>query len=307
MATVTVAREASHAPLPSGTRKRRELPWLAWLASAAASLVAGLAFGLVGLLAMTPRLRRRRRRRAEACLECRRGQRRWMAASLAVAWLTLVGGGLRLAHVEPAVPRCPVSSISSGTSLRDVHPHWESGVSTSLHNVLTAPASGLAVAYARWQGQTLCDLRRPSITLAFVPRAHSTSGSTIGDVFVTPQRPNLDDAQTERLARHEARHSNQWAIATALGGVMLLPVAYLVDESMYPSELNHFEQAAGLAEGGYPPAPVPRPGPRPWALVTWSVVGALLLRTRLRLLFRTVAGRPRSPAPQRCARHTPGW
>jgi hypothetical protein len=276
------------------------------LSFAVTFLVAVIAFGMLGLLAMAPALRTRRHSRAAVCDVCRRNHRRWVAVSGALAGLTLVGAGLRLAPLEPTVPVCPVTSISSGTSQGDLRDNREDGVGPALHRVLTGPVNGLAIAYARWQRQTLCDAHYPSTTVVLIPYAGSKCGGTFGDVFVTPC-PNIDAWWTQNVARHEAKHSDQWAALTALGGIMTLPVAYAVDESMYPSSLNHFEEAAGLADGEYPPPPIPRPGPRPWALIMWCLVTVVVFRTRLRLLFRTVAGRPRSPAPERCGRHTPGW
>jgi hypothetical protein len=141
------------------------------------------------------------------------------------------------------------------------------------------------------------------MTLTFVPKSRSTSGSTVGDVFLTPPRTDLNVRQTEALARHEARHSDQWAVATALGGVALLPVAYLFDESLYPGSHNHFEQSAGLAAGGYPVEPGPAPGPRPWGVAAWALLAGVLLRDRLRQLARSLTGRSVAPSPGRCARH----
>ncbi|MGW5241864.1 hypothetical protein ACWEOW_23265 [Monashia sp. NPDC004114] len=277
------------------------------VATGAIVLLAGLAFGLFGLVAMAPLFRQARRRRAQACGMCRRSQKVWVAVSVAVALLTLAGGAVRVAQDEVAIPKCPVTSMSAGTSFEDVRQPAGGTLPAPLHAALDAPAGGLAMAFGHWQGRTMCDIRHPSLTMSFIPASRTTAGSTIGDVFVTPPRPNLNDDQTTALARHEARHSDQWAVATALGGITLLPTAYVVDQSLYPNELNHFEQAAGLAAGGYPPAPAQPPGPRAWALAGWLLVAGLILRRRLRHIARTVAGRPVRPKPQLCAVHTPGW
>jgi hypothetical protein len=296
-----VARVAGWTSPPVATPIRPRFH-VSWLRFAVMVLVAVLAFGLLGLVAMAPALRARRRRRTAVCGVCRRSHRRWTAVSVALASLTLVGSGLWLAHVEPEVRRCSVTTSSGGTSLPGVRSDREAGVGLFVHRVVNAPASGLGIAYANWQGYTLCDLRNPLVT--GVPLAGVTSGFTVGDLYMTA--PTLDAGETEALARHEVRHSDQWAVLTILGGTLLLPVAYMVDDSMYPKSLNHFEQAAGLSDGGYTEAPA-RPGPQPWALSLWTLVALVVCRTRLRLLFRTVTGRLGSPRPQRCGRHTPGW
>ena len=309
MAQRTVVREGPRTPLPTEPRPqaREARSRLATAAAAGAILVATLAFGLVGLLAMAPPLRRRRRRRAAACGVCRRNQRLWLTVSALLAIVTLAGGGLRLTQDQPTAPRCPVTLVSNDDPSPAVGDPHDAAVPAFLREALDTPASGLAVAYVEWQGRDMCAMQHPAITLAFAPGGRSLKGSTIGNVFVTPRRPDLDDEQTEALARHESRHSDQWAVATALGGITLMPLAYFVDGSLYPDELNHFEQSAGLEAGGYPPAPVPRPGPQTWALAGWSLLVAYLLRGRLRQAFRAVTGRQRAPALERCARHTPGW
>jgi hypothetical protein len=260
-----------------------------------------LAGGLLGGLSAGLLTRPRRR----ACGLCRRRLRWWGVAAGVLALLTVVGTGVRLAG-DAAVPACPAAaSIASGGYL-------EGGATTTvptpprLRAVVTAPESGLAVGWAQLRGETLCGVGQPAMTLAFVPEARMSGGSTVGDVFLTTVRTDLTRAQATALARHESRHADQWAVLTAVGGIALLPVSYLVDESMFPGPSNHFEQSAGLAAGGYPPAPQPEE-PRPLALAGWLVLAAVLLRTSLRALCRTaIQGRVVRDLG-RCARHTPGW
>jgi len=268
------------------------------VAVVALGLAAG---GLLGCLAALLLVRRRQL----GCTVCSSRLRWWGAAAGVLALLTVVGTGVRLAG-DAAVPACPAAgSIASGGYL-------EGGTSPAvptpprLRAVLTAPASGLAVGWARMRGETLCGVWQPAMTLAFVPEARLTGGSTIGDVFLTAVRPDLTHAQAAALARHESRHADQWAVLTAVGGIALLPVSYLVDESMFPGPSNHFEQSAGLAAGGYPPPPQPE-RPQPVALAIWLVVAAVVLRTSLRALCRTAIHGHVVRDPGRCARHTPGW
>jgi hypothetical protein len=288
---------ATRPPLPPPLVEERAHR-LGHVAIVVLGLVAGgLLGGLAALLLARPR--------RLACTVCRRGLRWWGAAAGVLALLTVVGTGVRLAG-DAAVPACPAAgSIASGGYL-------EGGTmptvptSPRLRAVLTAPASGLAVGWARARGETLCGVGEPAMTLAFVPEARLTGGSTVGDVFLTAVRPDLTRSEAAALARHESRHADQWAVLTAVGGIALLPVSYLVDESMFPGPSNHFEQSAGLAAGGYPPAPQPEE-PQPVALASWLVVAAVALRTSLRALCRTAIRRRVVRNPGRCARHTPGW
>lgn len=263
-------------------------------------LAGGLLGALAGLVLAGPR--------RSACTVCGRHRRRWAAVGVVLAVLTVVGVAVRLAG-DAAVPACPApGSITSGGYLEGGSRGGAVGTTAPrIRAVLTAPESGLAVGWARLRGETLCGVGHPQMTLAFVPGARAAGGSTVGDVFVTSVRPDLTNAQAESLARHESRHADQWAALTAAGGIALLPVAYLVDDSLFPGSANHFEQAAGLAAGGYPPPSDPPSPPRPFALTAWLVVAAVCLRATLRAGCRAVVRGGVTRAPGRCARHTPGW
>lgn len=263
-------------------------------------LAGGLLGGLAGLALTRPR--------RTGCTVCRTHRRWWGALGVVLALLTVVGIGVRLAG-DAVVPACPApGSIMSGGYLEGgSRPGTVPATAPRIRAVLTAPESGLAVGWARLRGETLCGVGHPQMTLAFVPEARATGGSTVGDVFLTSVRPDLTNAQAESLARHESRHADQWAALTAVGGISLLPVAYLVDDSMFPGSANHFEQSAGLAAGGYPPVSDPPAPPRPLALAAWLLVAAACLRTSLRALCRSVVRGTVTRAPGRCARHTTGW
>ena len=110
---------------------------------------------------------------------------------------------------------------------------------------------------------------------------NDNGGSTAGDTFVTwipsdssdrseQQRrtrgtglssetsfvrfgPNLssDRLDEQRLAEHETRHLDQWAVFSVAGGPLAFPLAYWADSLLFPGSRSHFERDAGLAEGGY--------------------------------------------------------
>jgi hypothetical protein len=129
----------------------------------------------------------------------------------------------------------------------------------------------------------------------------------VGEVFLASPRPQISATRARELAGHESAHVDQWAVCGLVGGIALLPVLYLVDESLYPHSENHFEQAAGLDAGGYEPPPVPPLGPRPWAIALWVAVAVLLARRRIRWSVRTLVRRRSTHDPGRCPVHTPGW
>jgi hypothetical protein len=173
---------------------------------------------------------------------------------------------------------------------------------------MTAPVSGLALGFVELRGQGLCSVGDPPITLAFVPQAGEHMGSMVGEVFMASPVPRINPVRAHDLAEHESRHVDQWAVCGIVGGIALLPVLYLVDNTLYPGSENHFEQAAGLFDGAYPPPPDPPVGPRAWAIVLWVGVLLLVARRRIRWAVRTVVRRrPRDPDSELCPVHTPGW
>ena len=129
-------------------------------------------------------------------------------------------------------------------------------------------------------------------------------GSMVGEVFMASPVPRINPVRARDLAEHESRHVDQWAVCTIVGGIGLLPVLYLVDDTLYPGSENHFEQAAGLFDGAYPPPPVPPRGPQGWAIALWA--GVLLLLARRRSAGRSgrLVRRRSDLDPGRCAVHT---
>ncbi|WP_406830692.1 hypothetical protein ABEG17_17095 [Pedococcus sp. KACC 23699] len=272
------------------------------------AVVAFTAAGVLGLLLVLPRTRPLRPRRVLACDMCQRRHQRLLAAMVVLALLSVVGFGLRVSQKARSLPACvaPIS-ISEGRTVADPVVPARAGLRSSLRSALTAPVSGLALGFAELKGRGLCSVGDPQITLAFIPAAKNLPGSMVGEVFLASPTPRVNPVRARLLAQHESRHVDQWALFTVVGGIGLLPLAYLVDSSLYPGSENHFEQSAGLYAGGYPPVPRPPVGPRGWAIALWVGVVLVVGRRRIRWAVRTTVRRRSTHAEGRCAVHTPGW
>jgi hypothetical protein len=271
-------------------------------------VVAFVGGGLIGLFLVLPWTRVLRPRRVLACDLCQRRHRRLLATMVVLAVLSVAGFGLRISQRARELPACaPDVSIAEGRRVLDPRapsppPPW-----ATVRSLMTAPVSGLALGFAEARGQGLCSVGDPPITLAFVPQAGEHMGSMVGEVFLASPVPRINPVRARDLAEHESRHVDQWAVCTIVGGIALLPVLYLVDDTLYPGSENHFEQAAGLFDGAYPPVPDPPRGPRAWAIVLWVGVLLLLTRRRIRWAARTAFGRRPDLDPTRCGVHTTGW
>jgi hypothetical protein len=282
--------------------------------------------GLLGVVLVLPWARWWGSRQVAGCASCRRRHRLLSGLLVVLAVVSVAGFALRVSQRARELPACvPDTSIAQARSVLDPRAPRPGSPWARVRSVMTAPASGLALGFAEWRGRGLCSVGEPPMTLAFVPQAKDAAGSTVGEVFLASARPVVAPWRAKALAEHESRHADQWAACELLGGIALLPAAYLVDETLYPGSENHFEQAAGLADGRYPPPPEPPVGPRPWAVALW--LGCLLLvgwrrvrwavRTVVRRVVRTAARQPAVPQPAmpqpaapadgRCALHTPGW
>jgi hypothetical protein len=124
--------------------------------------------------------------------------------------------------------------------------------------------------------------------------------------------PNISQTRTGdvALAIHESRHVDQWAVCNVLAGPFAFPAAYIIDGALFPSSRNHFERAAGLSDGAYPPAPDNWPAPRWPDTAALLLIALLIFRRRLRWLTRVAVGgrvHARAHAPMRCPVHTRGW
>lgn len=272
------------------------------------AVVAFAGAGVLGLLLVLPRTRVLRPRRVLACDLCQRRHRRLLAAMVVLALLSVVGLGLRVSQKARALPACvaPIS-ISEGRTIADPVMPARSSVRSRVRSLLTAPVSGLALGFAELKGRGLCSVGDPQITLAFIPAAKDLPGSMVGEVFLASPTPRVNPVRARLLAQHESRHVDQWAVFTLVGGIALLPVAYLVDDTLFPGSENHFEQAAGLDDGGYRPVPDPPVGPQRWAVGLWVGVLLLLARRRIRWAVRTAVRRRSTHSPGRCPVHTTGW
>lgn len=268
-----------------------------------------LSLGALALIFLHPSVRAHRERLRDRCVVCRRRQRWQLGCVVVVAMLVVVGSVMRIQQVTSATPPpCDAYWFASGQRLPSTPEQRPSPAWRWTRNVVTTPITGLAYAYARARGMDVCAVG--PITVAFLPRAATTSGATVGDVFLTKVQPKLTEERAEALARHESRHVTQWTVLTLAGGPLALPVLYTVDEVFFPGSRNHFERHAGLSSGGYD-----RPagfGPKPlWPGVALVALALLLLAwPRIRWLSRGLArGRAGTShtRPGRCPRHTPGW
>lgn len=304
-------------------------------------------FGALGLIWALPGMRRRAQRNAARCAICRRHQR-WARVFVGGFVLALAAGAATSAYTAAAPPvLChahvfPDGRVRPEPVLEDVSPPrgWDIA-----RDVINAPTTGLALLASGAAGMRQCS--GPPLTVTFwEPPRVSGGGSTVGDIFVAwmpvglevssllqgargfgvaaegrglaPQGPyvrygpniSATRANEQELARHESRHTDQWAVLTLIGGPLAFPVAYYVDGAFFPFSRNHFERAASLDEGGYPAPPDNLPAPLPRAVIVISVVLLLVLRRRIRWLSRLlVAGRAGATVhlPDRCPRHTTGW
>lgn len=271
-------------------------------------LVAFVGGGLLGLFLVLPRTRLLRPRRVLACDLCQRRHHRLLVAMVVLALLSVAGFGLRVSQRARELPACAADvSIAEGRRVIDPRAPSRPPLWSTVRSVMTAPVSGLALGFAEARGQGLCSVGDPPITLAFVPQAGEHMGSMVGEVFLASPVPRINPVRARDLAQHESRHVDQWAVCTIVGGIALLPVLYLVDDTLYPGSENHFEQAAGLFDGAYAPPPDPPRGPQRWAIALWVVVLLLLTRRRIRWAVRTVVHRDRGTDPDRCGVHTTGW
>jgi hypothetical protein len=108
--------------------------------------------------------------------------------------------------------------------------------------VVNLPVSAVAVAWGRAHGGT-CDVHRDlTVSCGSMHGGYANAGTTVGNVWLYG-----DKGGTERH-RHEARHSDQWAMfGTAF------PWLYGAESVRTGGDYrrNVFERWAGLHDGGY--------------------------------------------------------
>lgn len=115
----------------------------------------------------------------------------------------------------------------------------------------------------------------------------------IGDVVL---KPGLDffypREAFKALVEHEARHREQWAVGTAIGGPLAFPITYGITYFFFPGARNPFERMAGLEAGGYTPSGAgPVLGPAQLAVL--SALGAIIVATPFVVRYRRAAAEPR--------------
>jgi hypothetical protein len=236
------------------------------LAAVAARLVC---FGLVGLWWSRPGARRRRALCRQRCPLCRTTQRRSRAA------LFIVAGVLAVLAVVPVV----TGQLWRTDKCLDA-PSLQSTTRGPLRYLVTAPASGAALAYINLLGADVCtspdDMLVANMHGGPIPRA----GVAVGDVYITRLHEVPDVYSVATLSHHEAAHSWQWAVASLIAGPTAFPTAYGAVELILPGAQNPFERAAGLTSGGYD---VPDAVELLWiGIVTWAGVGAVVFTLRQR-------------------------
>ncbi|MGH8893208.1 MAG: hypothetical protein ACRDWY_07865 [Actinomycetes bacterium] len=292
-------------------------------------------------------MRRRTQHNAARCAICRR-HRAWSRLFVGGLLVLQALGAATTAYTAAAPPLLchshvlPDGRIEAEPNLQDVSPPRTWDVA---RDVINAPATGLALLASKAAGMREC--AGPPLTVTFwQPPRISGGGSTVGDTFVAWMPANLEAssllqgargfglaaeggrrspgeqhvrygpnisatrANEAELARHESRHTDQWAVLTLIGGPLAFPAAYYADGAFFPFSRNHFERAASLADGGYPSPPDNRPAPLPGAVAVIGVVLLMVLLRRIRWLSRIlVAGRAAATAhlPGRCPLHTTGW
>lgn len=292
-----------------------------------------ICFGIAGLVWSTPRLHAHRLRRAASCTTCASHRRTRTVVVFVVALLLLAGASARpVAEIGPEIA-CDSRITRDGQIEREPNlrisppPVWD-----AVRHLLVAPISGVGVLAGHALGMQSC-AREPLLVMFWPPPHVSAGGTMLGDVFVTwlpaseasskaygigdeglyvRYGPNISQRRvTERqLALHESRHVNQWAVANFLAGPAAFPVAYAIDGVLFPGSRNHFERAAGLSDGGYPPAPGNWPAPRWPETAALALLVLIIFRRRLRWLSRIAVGgrsQARAHAPQHCPVHTRGW
>lgn len=303
----------------------------------AGGVASTLCFGIAGLVWSLPFLRSRRVRRAASCTVCALHQRMRGIAVYVVAALLVAGAAARA--VDSFSP--PIVCHSHITADGRIKPEPYLQVSPPApwriaRNILVAPISGVGVLTGRSLAMDTCS--GPSLWVKFWPPPRTSGGGTmLGDVFVAwmppvapwgplsvygygigdegqyvRYGPNMSQSRAEEanLAKHESRHIDQWAVGNVLAGPFAFPAAYIIDGALFPSSRNHFERAAGLSDGAYPPAPDNWPAPRWPDTAALLVIALLIFRRRLRWLSRLAVGgrgNARVHAPMRCPIHTRGW
>jgi hypothetical protein len=115
----------------------------------------------------------------------------------------------------------------------------------------TWPETGIGLLYSHAMDAKVCLSTAADYYVAIhTNHIAGASAVTLGDIVLSPGF-SISKEHLRRLIGHEAKHRAQWAVATAIGGPFLFPVAYGIDNFFFPGDRNIFERQAGLHEGGY--------------------------------------------------------
>jgi hypothetical protein len=248
-------------------------------------LGAVIAVLLAGILGLAWWLWWRHRPGGEPVARFRRGRVVLVAAGLVII---AVGAVWRLTIAIQPVAACspPGGAQASARS---------GGFDASLlaQQVATWPETGIGLLYARAGGARVC----VSVAADYYVAVHAdylggVRAMNMGDITLTPGF-NISREELRTLVGHEARHREQWAVGTAIGGPLAFPVAYGIDDFFFPGARNHFERWAGLGSGGYSHEGTgPVLGPAQLAalgVLAAVIVGALLAARHRRASARSPA------------------
>ncbi|HEV2778633.1 MAG TPA: hypothetical protein VGX25_04460 [Actinophytocola sp.] len=254
MATIAPAPPPLSTSAPA-VERWRATRWTAWLVGCVlCGGLLGLALGIAGAVRGT-----------------RPPRRRVLLVVAGVVAQLMCAGYFVVATVSAGPATCPTAARTDSSG-----DPWH-GVRTAIN----APVSGAAMLYSTVVGGQPCRVANEGITVTAVPSGYARGGTIYGTIFLTDRTSKKASARIARLSEHEARHASQWAVATLLAGPITFPALYATDESLFPGAHNHFEQQAGLADGGYavPPDDPPAVG-RLLFLVVGLVTGYLIAARR---------------------------
>lgn len=140
--------------------------------------------------------------------------------------------------------------LASGAAFAVAGSEGDGGLWGNTRLVVNAPVSGAALLYGLGKGG---EVRQGDngTTAVVLNDGVVRAGTMFGTVFLTDQHMDVGSPRTQRLAEHEARHADQWAAFSLVGGPAAFPALYALDEAFFPGAFNHFERQAGLDDGGY--------------------------------------------------------
>ncbi|MET8418146.1 hypothetical protein ACWD7C_23290 [Streptomyces sp. NPDC005134] len=187
--------------------------------------------------------------------------------------------------------------LASGASFAVAGPEGNGGLWETTRVVVNAPVSGAALLYGVGKGGEVHQGDNGT-TAVVLDGGVVRAGTTFGTVFLTDQRMEADSPRTQGLAEHEARHADQWAAFSLVGGPAVFPALYALDEAFFPGAFNHFERQAGLDDGGYDtPSDCPSIAGR-LTLVSLGLVAGSTLVARRRLRGPSPASTGRKEFPR---------